>query len=238
MVADGDALLAILAALGLHVWFRYEKYREEFAADGRGDRHRRDAGRHVRRDRRRRGRHPRHGARARAARPPTTSSTRIARCSCSIATPTAWPDTTWCSPAVRRARVTICHRPALVLTAGLGTRLRPLSSVRAKAALPVAGDAAGPPHPALARRRRRHAAWSLNLHHRADHDHARARRRRRPGLDVRYSWEPEVLGSAGGPRRALAAARRRSLPDRQRRHADRRRPARARRRSTSTPARS
>jgi len=31
--------------------------------------------------------------------------------------------------------------PALVLTAGLGTRLQPLSTVRAKAALPVAGEA-------------------------------------------------------------------------------------------------
>ena len=29
--------------------------------------------------------------------------------------------------------------PALVLAAGLGTRLRPLSAIRAKAALPVAG---------------------------------------------------------------------------------------------------
>jgi len=34
---------------------------------------------------------------------------------------------------------TIAHWPALVLTAGLATRLRPLSDVRAKAALPVAG---------------------------------------------------------------------------------------------------
>ena len=30
--------------------------------------------------------------------------------------------------------------PALLLTAGLGTRLRPLSSVRAKPAVPVAGE--------------------------------------------------------------------------------------------------
>lgn len=33
VVADGSALLEILHRLGLHVWFRYEKYREEFEAD-------------------------------------------------------------------------------------------------------------------------------------------------------------------------------------------------------------
>jgi adenylate cyclase class 2 len=33
VVADGDTLLAILQELGLHAWFRYEKYREEFAAE-------------------------------------------------------------------------------------------------------------------------------------------------------------------------------------------------------------
>ena len=33
VVADGAALLTILESLGLHVWFRYEKYREEFSAD-------------------------------------------------------------------------------------------------------------------------------------------------------------------------------------------------------------
>jgi len=33
VVADGAVLLAILEGLGLHIWFRYEKYREEFAAD-------------------------------------------------------------------------------------------------------------------------------------------------------------------------------------------------------------
>jgi adenylate cyclase, class 2 len=31
VVGDGDILLRVLQALGLHVWFRYEKYREEFA---------------------------------------------------------------------------------------------------------------------------------------------------------------------------------------------------------------
>lgn len=33
VAADGTALLAILESLGLHIWFRYEKYREEFEAD-------------------------------------------------------------------------------------------------------------------------------------------------------------------------------------------------------------
>jgi adenylate cyclase, class 2 len=33
VVADGDALLTILHELGLHIWFRYEKYREEFAVE-------------------------------------------------------------------------------------------------------------------------------------------------------------------------------------------------------------
>jgi adenylate cyclase class 2 len=33
IVADGEVLLTILAELGWRVWFRYEKYREEFAAE-------------------------------------------------------------------------------------------------------------------------------------------------------------------------------------------------------------
>src|ERR671918_2962874 len=31
VVGDGEAVLRVLQELGLHVWFRYEKYREEFA---------------------------------------------------------------------------------------------------------------------------------------------------------------------------------------------------------------
>lgn len=31
LVGDGDVLLRVFGALGLHVWFRYEKYREEFS---------------------------------------------------------------------------------------------------------------------------------------------------------------------------------------------------------------
>ncbi len=33
IVSDGETLVSILEELGLRIWFRYEKYREEFAAD-------------------------------------------------------------------------------------------------------------------------------------------------------------------------------------------------------------
>ena len=93
--------------------------------------------------------------------------------------------------------------PALVLTAGLATRLRPLSYVRAKAALPVAGEP-------LARRILRQLAACgvidavLNLHHRPETLTSAIGDGSDIGIRVRYSWEsPVVLGSAGGPRRAL-----------------------------------
>jgi len=93
--------------------------------------------------------------------------------------------------------------PALVLTAGLATRLRPLSHVRAKAALPVAGDA-------LVRRILRQLAAAgvadavLNLHHKPETVAGAVGDGSDLGLRVRYSWEaPVVLGSAGGPRHAL-----------------------------------
>ena len=92
--------------------------------------------------------------------------------------------------------------PALVLTAGLATRLQPLSSVRAKAALPVAGT------PLVVRilHRLRDAGVSrtvLNLHHRADSITRLVGDGSAMGIEVRYSWEAEVLGSAGGPARAI-----------------------------------
>lgn len=92
--------------------------------------------------------------------------------------------------------------PALVLAAGLGTRLRPLSSVRAKAALPVGGDI-------LIRRilRGLRAAGVtrvvVNLHHKPETITRQVGDGRDLDLEVRYSWEDPVLGSAGGPRRAL-----------------------------------
>ena len=94
-------------------------------------------------------------------------------------------------------------RHALLLTAGLGTRLRPLTDVRAKPAIPVAGE------PLI----RRIITWLagqgvtdlvLNLHHLPHTLTAVVGDGSDLGARVRYSWEqPMVLGSAGGPRRAL-----------------------------------
>ena len=92
--------------------------------------------------------------------------------------------------------------PALVLTAGLGTRLRPLTAVRAKPALPVAGEP-------LVRRILRWLAAAgvkrpvLNLHHLPETVTALVGDGADLGPSVRYSWEIPMLGSAGGPRRAL-----------------------------------
>jgi NDP-sugar pyrophosphorylase family protein len=92
--------------------------------------------------------------------------------------------------------------PALVLTAGLATRLRPLSFVRAKAALPVAGEP-------LVRRILRHLRATgvteavLNVHHLPHTLTRRVGDGADLGMRVRYSWEMPVLGSAGGPRHAL-----------------------------------
>jgi NDP-sugar pyrophosphorylase family protein len=92
---------------------------------------------------------------------------------------------------------------ALVLTAGLGTRLAPLSAVRAKPAVPVAGEP-------LIRRILRWLASQrvhdavLNLHHLPHTITAVVGDGADLGVRARYSWEqPRVLGSAGGPRLAL-----------------------------------
>ena len=91
---------------------------------------------------------------------------------------------------------------ALVLTAGLGMRLRPLTYVRAKAAIPVNGEPLA----------RRVVAWLaghgirdqiLNLHHKPESIASAVGDGSDLGVRVRYSWEQPVLGSAGGPRHAL-----------------------------------
>lgn len=91
---------------------------------------------------------------------------------------------------------------ALVLTAGLGTRLRPLTYIRAKAAVPVNGEP-------LVRRVVRWLASHgitdqvLNLHHHPASIATCIGDGSDLGACVRYSWENPVLGSAGGPRHAL-----------------------------------
>ena len=91
---------------------------------------------------------------------------------------------------------------ALVLTAGLGTRLRPLTLARAKAAVPVDGEPLAS----------RVICWLaqagvndlvLNLHHKPQTITRAIGDGSSLGVRVRYSWESPVLGSAGGPRHAL-----------------------------------
>ena len=90
-----------------------------------------------------------------------------------------------------------------MLTAGLGTRLRPLTRHRAKPALPVAGTTLI----------ERIIAWLaafglhnllLNLHHCPDTITGLLGDGAAAGVRVRYSWEVPLLGSGGGPRRAFS----------------------------------
>jgi mannose-1-phosphate guanylyltransferase len=92
---------------------------------------------------------------------------------------------------------------ALVLTAGLGTRLQPLTSWRAKPALPVAGRT-------LVERivdglaSQGVADLILNLHHLPETITAILGDGAAHGVRIRYSFEQPLLGSAGGPRRAFS----------------------------------
>ena len=88
--------------------------------------------------------------------------------------------------------------PALVLTAGFGTRLDPLTRLRAKPAVPLAGTTLID----------RILAWLhhegvrdvvLNLHSQPESLAGILGDGAHLGLRVRYSWEQPLLGSAGGP---------------------------------------
>lgn len=89
-----------------------------------------------------------------------------------------------------------------MLTAGLGTRLDPLTRLVAKPAVPLAGRALIE-HVLDWLRRQGVTDLVLNLHHRAETITAIVGDGRHLGLRVRYSWEHPILGSAGGPRHAL-----------------------------------
>ena len=235
LVGDGEVLLRVLEELGLHVWFRYEKYREEFCARGRDRRDRRNAGRRVRRDRRQRDGHRRdgRGARPHAGRLHPRLVPR--RCSCSTATSCGLtgPDMVFDSaharpltPAPPRAGA---HRRAR--HAAAAADLRPRQGRRAGQR-----RTAGPPRPRAGSPRTASATSSSTCtttrrrSPRCVGDGARPRRAR-----------PLFLGAAGarlGRRSAARAAAARSTASdrdrflhRQRRHADRRRHRRAARRA-------
>jgi NDP-sugar pyrophosphorylase family protein len=87
----------------------------------------------------------------------------------------------------------------MILAAGLGTRLRPLSDLCAKPAMPVRGV------PVIAHT----LTWlaqsgvrevAINLHHLPETVRDAVRRHQPEGLEVRWSEESELLGTGGGVR--------------------------------------
>jgi mannose-1-phosphate guanylyltransferase len=92
--------------------------------------------------------------------------------------------------------------PALVLTAGCGARLDPLTRLVAKPAVPIGGRTLIE-HVLDWLHREGVVDVVLNLHHRPETLTAVVGDGAHLGLRVRYSWEPVLLGSAGGPRHAL-----------------------------------
>jgi mannose-1-phosphate guanylyltransferase len=91
---------------------------------------------------------------------------------------------------------------ALVLTAGLGTRLDPLTRLVAKAAAPLAGRTLAE-RALLWLHRQDVRDVVLNLHYKPDTITGVVGDGSHLGVRVRYSWEQPILGSAGGPRHAL-----------------------------------
>lgn len=89
-------------------------------------------------------------------------------------------------------------RAAMILCAGLGTRLRPLTEWTAKPMVPI-GDAPAVAHVASRLRGAGYDRIVINVHHRPDELRAWAR-----GVGAAVSEEPELLGTAGGVARAAA----------------------------------
>jgi mannose-1-phosphate guanylyltransferase len=89
---------------------------------------------------------------------------------------------------------------AMIVGAGLGTRMRPLTELLPKPALPVRGVPLVAYQLALLRH---HGVSELaiNVHHLPERLEAAARRWCPPGLSLRFSREAELLGTGGGIRR-------------------------------------
>jgi NDP-sugar pyrophosphorylase family protein len=93
--------------------------------------------------------------------------------------------------------------PALILAAGLGTRLDPLTRMVAKAAVPLAGRTLIERVMAFLKDQTV-TDIVINLHHLPETITSIVGDGSHLGVRVRYSWEREILGSAGGPRHALS----------------------------------
>lgn len=91
---------------------------------------------------------------------------------------------------------------ALLLAAGLGSRLDPLTRLVAKPAVPLGTDTLAE-HVLAWLQRQGVRDVVVNLHHLPSTITSVLGDGTHRGLAIRYSWEREVLGSAGGPRRAL-----------------------------------
>ncbi len=92
--------------------------------------------------------------------------------------------------------------PTIVLAAGLGKRLDPITRYVAKPAVPMVGRTL------IERvlewlRREGVEDVVMNLHYRPESITSVVGDGSAIGLRVRYSWEPVILGSAGGPKQAL-----------------------------------
>lgn len=91
----------------------------------------------------------------------------------------------------------------MLLAAGLGTRLRPLTETTPKAMLPMDG------HPLIAYGLgllQRAAVFDvvINLHYLGDQIRNYCKDGAQWGMRIRYSEEPEILGSGGGLKKAAA----------------------------------
>jgi len=94
----------------------------------------------------------------------------------------------------------------MILAAGLGTRMRPLSDLRPKPILPVRGlPLIAYPLAWLAHHGVREVV--LNLHHMPAATRAAAEASAPAGLALTFSDEPDLLGTGGGIRRAAAFLR-------------------------------
>ena len=94
----------------------------------------------------------------------------------------------------------------MILAAGLGARLRPLSELCAKPAMPVRGI------PVIAHMltllAKHHVTEVvINLHHLPNTVREAVERHRPAGLEVRYSEETELLGTGGGMKRVAGFLR-------------------------------